>query len=405
MGKILNTTYHDTVEKITGFVQDLVNQPFYIFNDKKPTLCTYYNINKDFSSLDPGSQLEMDNNGSETPLRFNRIYDFMLYGFQRIELNTDTDEFGLEANKIEGECYILPNTIIPTEGDYFEIDHIKDSTWLFIVKDVQQDTLDNGSNVYKISYKLEYTNHDKILSNVIYNFKLIDVREGTNIARVVRCEDYEIAKIMDKKAVELKSYYIDLFYSDKVQTFIYEPYIGCKTYDQYMIEFIIRNKILDNGDYGEYIFVDHKISPQKTFNIDYDNSIFKVFEKNDKIKLQSCDTVAFLEIIKAYGSIFDSRFEDYFMCKYDSNNVSKFTYNICAMPSEFIYQIIDNKLETEETTLWKNIIIKYFDNMLPLTTDEIESIQYLDLKNAEYMYYIIPFLIFCLEKYIENTLK
>ncbi len=78
MGKILETTYHDTVEKITSFNSSLVNNSFYVLNDKKPSIVTYYNINKEKSSLDPGSKLSYDNIGSESPIRFNKISDFMI---------------------------------------------------------------------------------------------------------------------------------------------------------------------------------------------------------------------------------------------------------------------------------------------------------------------------------------
>ena len=46
MGKILDTTYHDSVEKITQFNEVLIKNSFYTINDKKPTIVTYYNINK-----------------------------------------------------------------------------------------------------------------------------------------------------------------------------------------------------------------------------------------------------------------------------------------------------------------------------------------------------------------------
>jgi hypothetical protein len=98
LGKLLNTTYHDTVNNITGMYNSLVNNPFYNWNDKKPTICTYYNINKDYSSLDPGSKIQYDNINDESPIRYNRIYDFLIYGFNRIELNTENGEFGLEAS-------------------------------------------------------------------------------------------------------------------------------------------------------------------------------------------------------------------------------------------------------------------------------------------------------------------
>ena len=61
MGKIIETNYHETVGKITSFATDLVNNPFYVLNDKKPSIVTYYNINKEKSSLDPGSKLSYDN--------------------------------------------------------------------------------------------------------------------------------------------------------------------------------------------------------------------------------------------------------------------------------------------------------------------------------------------------------
>lgn len=403
MGKILNTTYKDTVQSITNFYNDLVNNPFYTFNDKKPVICTYYNINKDYSSLDPGSKLNMDNIGSNSPIRYNRIYDFLLYGFNRIELNSDNGEFGLEDDKIEGECYILPNTIVPTEGDCFVVEHIKDSTWMFLVKDVQKDTLDNGSNVYKISYRLEYHDNTGIESNIVYNFRLIEKREGTNIAKIVRCEDYDIAKIMDEKAVMLKDYFQELFYNDKVQTFTYMDLYEYRIYDPFMIEFLIRNKILDNGPIS-YIYVDHKLPVIKTFSIEYGKTFFRMFEKKNKEKLLSSSRETSLEIIRSFGTTFSSRFEDYFKTTY-INIVSG--YNICCLSEDIIIRILENNIIDEnddKSLLWQNIIIKYFLDQ-DLTEDELDSINEISFEASKDAFYIIPLLIFCLEKFIENTLK
>lgn len=405
MGKYLNTTYHDTVEDITGFYNTLVNNPFYTLNEKKPVIATYYNINKDYSSLDPGSKLNMDNIGEESPIRYNRIYDMILYGFSRIELNSDNGDFGLESDKIEGECYILPNTIIPTEGDYFEVEHITDSTWLFIVKDVQKDTLDNGSNVYKISYKLEYIDHNDILSRIVYNFRLIDKREGTNIAKIVRCEDYDIAKVMDEKAVMLKQYFEELFYNKNVQTFIYTDLTGFKVYDPFMIEFLIRNKILDN-DPDSFIFVSHQIPVINTFSIEYGKTFFRVFEKNDKDKLLGSARETSIEEINEFGTTFASRYENYYKATY----LKMPGYNTCCLSDEIIINILEGKLvnddnnENQKSLLWQNIIIKYFLHQ-DFTIDEINAIEDLDFHSSKDAFYTIPLLIFCLERAIENALK
>ena len=405
MGKILETTYHDTVNSITNFYTDLINNPFYVLNDKKPTIVTYYNTNKDYTSVDPGSKIQYDNIGKDSPIRYNRIYDFILYGFQRIELNTDVDDFGVEANKIEGEAYILPNTIIPYEGDYFEVEHIKDSTWMFIVKDVQKDTLDNGSNVYKISYKLEYDDHSKILDHIVYNFRMIEVREGTNIVSIVRDEDLKIAKLMDEKAVMLKSYYNDLFYDENTQTFLFHDLTGYNIYDPYMIEFLIRNKILSNGE-DSYVYVDHKIPVHKTFSIEYDKTFFRMFEKKNKDGLMKSSHTTSIEEIDYYGSIFNGRYDAYWR----TIGIALPGYTIHCLDDKLIYKIQDNDLEKIDDSndnpdmIWLNILIKYFNDE-NITEDEINALENIQFDQSTDAFYIIPLLIFCLEKYIENALK
>lgn len=405
MGKILNTTYHDTVENITNFYNDLVNNPFYTFNDKKPVICTYYNINKDYSSLDPGSKIHMSNIGKESPIKFNRVYDMLLYGFSKIELNNDNTEFGLESDKVEGECFILPNTIVPTEGDFFELEHIKDSSYLFMVKDVQKDTLNNGSNVYKISYKLQYTNHDEIFNNIVYNFRLIEKKEGTNIAKVVRCEDYDIAKIMDNKAVLLKEFFKELFYNSKVQTFIYMDLYGYRVYDPYMVEFLIRNKILEN-DSESYIHVTHQIPTINTFSLEYNKTFFRVFEDCDIDSLMRSNRETSIELIKSYGTTFHARFEEYFKTTYQNNNLSG--YHTICFPDDLAIRIVEKKpiilSDEDKQPLWLNIIIKYFLNE-DLNEDDVLSIEKMEFNDSKNMFYMIPLLIFCLEKGIEKALK
>lgn len=406
MGKILETTYHESVEKVTQFHSALLANPFYSLSDKKPTISTYYNINKEASTLDPGSKLSYDNIGKNSSIRYNKIDDFLLYGFNRIELNTENDEFGLEADKISGECYILPNTIKPTEGDYFEIDHITSSTWLFIVTDIQQDTLENGSNVYKITYKLEYVDHDRLLQNVVGSYKMIEKREGTNIATVVENQKYAIAKTMDELAVKLKTTFNELFYNPYVQTFIYMDVTDWRIYDEYMIEFLLRNKILDNGN-DSYIFVGHQLQPNKTFSIEYEDTLFRAFEKCNKDMLIKSNRSVQPEDIKGYGTTFSSRFESYFKARY--NNLDK-GYSTTCLEDDIVFRIADHNLvenytsNVEDIPLWKNVLIKYFYNE-DYTDEEIDSINNIRFNTSYQAFYLIPLFIFCLENAIEKALK
>lgn len=406
MSKIIETTYHDTVDKLTSFYGDLINNSFYTLNDRRPTIVKYYNINKDYSSLDPGSKLSYDNIGKNTSLRFDLIEDFILYGINRAELQTEFEEFGLEADKVSGEAIILPNTITPTEGDYFEITYVKDSTWLFIVTDVQIDTFHNGSNAYKINYKLEYVDDSRIHNLIINRFKMIEKREGTNIVKIVRNEDFAIAKQLDEVAVTLKDYFNELFYNDKVQTYTYIDLTEWRMYDPYMVEFLIRNKIMDNGS-DSFIYVDHKLPVSKTFTLEYNKSFFHAFEKKDVDLLIQSNRRYVPENITSFGTTFSSRFESYFKTNYI---ISPVDYACTCFPDEMVYDIQDHKLLeniedlNQKNQLWKNIIIKYFydDNF---TTDEVNSILEMDFNDSIQAFYTIPLLIFCLESYIEKALS
>ena len=76
------------------------------------------------------------------------IKDFMIYGIEQIAVQMTNDDFGPTASEIEGEAIILPNTIIPYVGDYFNIDYT-DEKLLFRITDATPDTLENGSTLQK----------------------------------------------------------------------------------------------------------------------------------------------------------------------------------------------------------------------------------------------------------------
>ena len=219
-------------------------------------------------------------------------------------------EIAKQAEKISGDCYILPNTITPTEGDYFEVEHITDSTWLFIVTDVQQDTLKNGSNVYKIQYKLEYVDHDRLQQQIVDDFKMIEKREGTNIVKIVEQTKFEKAKKIDEVAVMLKTYFNNLFYNNKVQTFIYTDLTEWRIYDPYMIEFIRDNKLMD-GD-GEYVYIGHQTKLSPLFPIKYNRTFFRCIECKDLSNIRKYIYQGTGEYIDNRLTIFNDRVEDYF---------------------------------------------------------------------------------------------
>ena len=253
---------------------------------------------------------------------------------------------------------------------------------------------------------MEYISNEGILKNIVHNYKMIEKREGTNIVKIVRCEDYDIAKLMDSVAVSLKKYYNDLFYNPKVQTFIYMDLTEYRVYDPYLIEFLIRNHIMDNGEV-DYLHVQHQLAVPKTFALDYDHTFFRAFEKKDKDLLKVSNYESFITEINSFGTTFSGRYEPYFKAEYNHPKVGSYAP---SLEQELVDKIIDNTIvtyENEMTPIWENIIVKYFNNGV-CTEDEINSIMSIPFQrtyNSIHAFYLIPLLIFCIENAIESALN
>ena len=406
MGKFIDTQYYDTVDSLVKMNEDLVQNPFYSYNDKKCTKVRYYNINNEKTTLDPGSKLAYTDIGDDSPIRFNIIHDLYLYQFIKAELNFENGDFGLESNPLTGESYILPNTIIPTDGDFFEVDHIKDSTWLFKVTDVQRDTLDNGSNVYKIGWSLDRTTNHDILKNIVEEFKYVDTVQGSNLKAIVKLEKYDVAKRLDELGTSLRQYFRGLFYSDKIQTFTYKWYNEYNMYDPFAIEFIIRNGLLE--DHSDYLHIKHQSNIPSTFVIEYDRTLYRAFETRNKDKLFHSKYQSQADMITDVTSIFNTRYEDYFALNYNVVAEENGPFNprgiIPIMDEDLINHIMSGELYTEHDKIFNNIFVKYFNNE-DIYKDDIDSILYIDFDPVKDIFYKTLLLIFCVDFYTKKLLS
>lgn len=417
MGKFINTQYTKTVDKFqTGF-KELLKNPYYLFNNSHPTTVTYYRINNTESCLDEASAIQYSNIGSDSPFRFTKISDFILFGLDKIQLNLASEDLGLEAGEVSGEAFTLPNTIEPTAGDFFVINHIKEKI-LFSVDSVNKDTLEDGSNFYNINYRLEQFKESEIQDQVVDKQHLVVNNIGTIFSTTIRDDKYYLIKELDEQCVIMKKYYKSLFFNNRVQTFTFN-YNWFNMYDPYMIEFIIRNKLLE-GD-GEYLFISHQTNLPFTFKIDYDKSIFATFEH------RSLDEICSRPVYKAIAdyiddptTIFQLRMEDFFEV---NHTLYQLEFNdptqrppITILDGRIIEYIrennpltIDHVNDYEDTPsnfydiLYGNVFVDFF-NGKDFTKESLDIIKNIEYKDDYRLFYAIPLLIFCIEYYIKKLM-
>ena len=401
MGNFINTNYNKTIDNLVEGAKSRLNNPFYIYGDRKPTIVTYYNINHNASTIDKGSSTLYDDIGQNSSLRFNKIENFHLYGIEKINVNLDVGEYGLES-PIEGEALILPNTIVPVPGDMFIINHVIDKPYLFMVTGIGIDTLYTGANFYKISYKLTRTDMDALTSletvQTIKRFTYKAGNVGTTLTPLIESNQAELIDKIEDNIDTLLNYYMNLFYKNSVQNFILE-YQHMYLYDPYLIEFMIRNKLFALSG-NNYFHVEQAVYIGDTFALEYDHTIFKDIEiKKSNMRLNSVYPVP----VDDPNSLLVDRLESYYKL---SNKVMYKDYDnpINWLDMDLLDRVINNELYDEDSNLYyRNLLILYMNNKEFDITDKImNSIMDLEFNYTKELFYMIPILVFILKSYVNK---
>ena len=395
-GKFINTDQKVFFDSLSDNMKELLNNPYYQYSDKKGSVCQYYNINTTKTTLDEGTRGNYSELGPNSPIRYNRIKDAILYGITRMDIDLDITDFGLEGADISGEAYVLPNTFIPYPGDFFTINQL-DKPYLFNVTNVVPNTLYDEQNMYKISYVLSYPDLHGIDKQVVGEYVYNNAAFGTNAKVVITSTVYDLVSQIQDTLTNLKDYFYMIFYDQKVQTFIYLHKGIIHAYDPYLIEFMIRNNILSGST--NYVYVSQQMFLPSTFGIDYDRTIFSCIEDKDVNTKAKIRYVGNLLLCQQKLSLLYQYPEDYYYMEYARLNTKLHSISIFG-DLEMIYNIRNN-IKTSNP-LW-NIMIKYFND------EDITSQDLLDIKNIDYcdnieLYYGIPIAIFCMEQMVSKML-
>ena len=120
-GKFINKSYVNTIDALTKGTINKVQNANYVFNDKPPVICNWYNLNKEGTTFDEGTRAEYVSLGSQSPLKFNKIIDAIFYSSGiKIEFDVQYEDEGLGVSNMPSiSGIVLPNTWIPYSGDYF----------------------------------------------------------------------------------------------------------------------------------------------------------------------------------------------------------------------------------------------------------------------------------------------
>ena len=260
--------------------ENRLNSSISRFLDKSPTFVTYFHINNNESTTDGGFKDIEEILGKRSPLRFQKITDFPLYGLEPIVLNIVDGDQGLDTD-YSGEAVVLPNTIKPLQNDFFMINTVKGS-FIFRVISIQYDNI-RPDNFYKLEFKFEYLDDEKVdnLNNQVEEkFTCVLQNIGTENTCLIQEEYLEIINSIDDLFNDMVNTYKVIFYNERYNCFLGEMDGGKKIYDPLQTVFFNKHKLLNKKNDLKTIVLSEGFVDNKR-KIKYEKSIYRLFERRD----------------------------------------------------------------------------------------------------------------------------
>ena len=248
------------------------------FMSEAATLVTYYQLHDNRITVDRGFQSIDKLFGKQSPLRFNKIKDFPMYGLQQMNPSND-DSTQIEDIHVEGECIILPSTIVPNPNDFFTLNHLRMKA-LFRVMEVQFDSM-KVNGFYKIKYQL-YASSDETLmaleKQTINTFITELNALGTELNPIIQEDDFILRSKIKQMVNKIIYSYRSLFYETNHNCFLYlDPETRFKWFDLCGNEFIAKHNLMNIENSSNVIVLSDKLQDQK-FPLYYNMSIYNWLE-------------------------------------------------------------------------------------------------------------------------------
>ena len=269
------------IDDNVALLDERIQSPIARFIEQTPTFVTYYHININESTSDEGFNDVDSVLGSTSPIKYQKINKFPIYGLEQVITQLQDTEVGIDVS-YEGEAVILPNTIKPLPNDYFTIPYVGE-TVLFRITEINYDNI-RPDNFYKIMFKLDAIDEDKSknLNDQVYD-KYTCVFE--NIGSENRCIIQEGFKEqldkIDKLYSDMTNLYISIFYNERYNVILGEMNTGFLLYDPFMSHFINKHQLFKKKTTLDTIYLEEDHVSDNKKKLKYERSIYRFFERRD----------------------------------------------------------------------------------------------------------------------------
>lgn len=372
MGRIIKDILSENIKKHNEALEEYSD-----FLQGVPTFTTYFN--KDMINSDQDSSLEtvLEVIGTESPIKYKKIENFVMYNIEDIKVALEDGDFGLSAGG-ESTAVIPPGTIKPLPNDYFFIDY-NGEEFRYRVTDVETSKV-NGTKFYQISFELSSSNiniEEQVSETLVQESRF----DGNSAKTLVKSSSHDLLVNLKRCRRELIEYY-NKFY---INNYFRLPMIDGKIYDNELAVFMYKNQLLVNENLrGIFYLPVYKETSQSI--ILYNSTIFKALE-DDNIDNFFATKHYYHENTK------NTQFQ------YSKDNILVVDYSF-KMENFIRENLDDNIRQNMKINEPTDVIIDYFNDYESLRDKIIFYCSSIKMEDVKINYYLIPILLFIIKKII-----
>lgn len=278
---INKTSIRDKINTVKDNTEKLRKSPAVKFTDRTPIFGVFYNVDEKKSTTLSGTDDIQNDIGNDSPLRFNKIYDCVMFGLEDWSKNKEDDEY--KGMRIENDnISVIPlDSFEPIVNSFFTLE-LDNHVYLYRVTKVERTMIRNQSN-YKIEYEKAFSDEDteytEIENQVIDEYTMIYDNIGTDLKSIIKNNTIDDLEKIEKTIKKLNTLYMSQYYDKNTETLIFKTPNEI-VYSPYVSQFINESDVLYDSKFGNKIISPIEFNTEMNFKYNFQNSFFiKVMNK------------------------------------------------------------------------------------------------------------------------------
>lgn len=377
------------------------HNPMIRYLETTPVYTTYYHIDVDETTSDAGFIDVKSILGHNSPIRFNKIENFPLYGMEQIVLQLQQDDQGIDST-FDSQAIILPGTVRPTPNDFFLIPSLRDD-FVFRVTNINYDTV-MPDNLYRIDFMLEMIDSvaiENMDKQVLDEYTCVLENIGTDTNCIIEKSYFTELKQVQALYDDIASTYFSIYYNDKHNCFLGEYGPNQYVYDVLQTEFINMHKLFTKKSDLKALYLTTQYSDTRR-RLKYEKSIYRFVERRNLNLINNFKFVLYQGITQQESSFY--RWHDkkvYIMDMPANDNVSGVED---LLSNEFINCV---KLNGPQQHKWADLLQRYLrGEELGLKDVDLElNSEILQLDNNIEVFIFTPIILYIIKKIMNDAVS